>query len=362
MKFRETYFKEVKDYASHTPEVGPEVLDCSQGVNPYGPTAAALEAIKNFDPIKVANYPHSHAAVDGIINYWKNQVELSAGEIMLVDGSVGGLYTINGLFAIPGAEVIGFMPSFTDMIVNVELQGMKYIGIPPADYSTYSQDVDALLAAINEKTSMVYIDNPNNPTGQLMPKADIIRILEKAKQFDVCVLVDEAYGDFVSKDDSAISELHNFDNLIVLRTFSKGLGLAWLRAGYIIASKQVIELLGRGSNPYTVSEVAREAIGGALSDDSYALSHAEDFASIKQAMRAVCGNALSMMTTDDRVPICTLRHRDDVDLQALLIEAGVLAVSGADFDCMDGRCVRVRCPKAEYADRLINAVKKVNGN
>ena len=337
------------------------MLDCSQGVNPYGPTAAALEAIKNFDPIRVANYPHSHAAHNGIINYWKNQTELSADEIMLVEGSVCGLYTINGLFAVPGAEVVGFMPSFTDMIVNVELQGMKYIGIPPTDYNTYAFDVDALLDAITEKTSLVYIDNPNNPTGQLRAKSDIIRVLEKAKQLGAYVLVDEAYGDFVAKDDSAISELHRFDNLIVLRTFSKGFGLAGLRAGYIIAAPQIIEYLGRGSNPYTVSEIAREAVAAALSDESYALSHAEDFAAVKRAIRAVCGNALTMMVTDDRVPICTLRHRDDVDLQALLIDAGVLAVSGADFDCMDGRCVRVRCPKAEYADKLINAVKKVNG-
>lgn len=361
MKIRETYFKEVKDYASHTPEVGPDVLDCSQGVNPYGPTQAALDAIKSFDPARVANYPHTHAAHKGIINYWKNQIELSENEIMLVDGSVGGLYTINNMFADPGAEVVGFMPSFTDMIVNVELLGMKYIGIPPADYNTYALDVDALLEAITENTSMVYIDNPNNPTGQLMPKSDIIRVLEKARQLDVCVLVDEAYGDFVSKDDSVISELHRFDNLIVLRTFSKGLGLAGLRCGYIIASPKLIECLGRGSNPYTVSEITREAVAAALSDDGYALSHAEDFASTKKAMRAVTGNALSMLITDDRVPICTLRHRDDVDLQALLIEAGVLAVSGADFDCMDGRCVRVRCPRAEYADKLIDAIKKVNG-
>ncbi|HWQ50353.1 MAG TPA: histidinol-phosphate transaminase [Terriglobales bacterium] len=359
MKIRREYQGETKSYAAHTPESRPSTLDCSQGINPYGPPKEALSAIRNFDAARAGSYPHSHAVQGAIIRYWRDCADLKPGNILLVDGSISALYLINALFARPGAQVVGFMPTFTDMVVNVGLNGMEYVGIPPAD-AEYRLDAEALLARVTEETSFVYIDNPNNPTGQLLPVGEVARIAEKAKACDACVLMDEAYADFVEKGDSAISLLPKFDNLAVLRTFSKGFGLAGLRAGYLVASPELVGLLGKASNPYAMSELTREAAAAAMSAQGYPTAHKGQIAAVKGALRSATGNALKLLVTDDRVPICALKHEDAVDLQALLMEQDILTVSGAEFDCMDASCVRLRVPREEEAPRLIEAVRRVD--
>jgi histidinol-phosphate aminotransferase len=359
MKIREEYLKETKSYAAHTPESTPRTLDCSQGVNPYGPPVEALSAIRNFDPSRVGNYPHSHAVHSAVIRYWHDIAELNPENILLVDGSISALYLVNALFARPGAQVVGFVPTFTDMVVNVGLNGMQYVGIPPAD-SDYRLDVNAMLEAINGDISFVYIDNPNNPTGQLLPVSEIARIVERAKNCGACVLIDEAYADFVEKSDSAMPLLKKYDNLIILRTFSKGFGLAGLRAGYLIASPELVGLMGKASNPYTMNELTREAAAAAMSAVGYPTAHQKQISSVKEALRRVTGHALTMLVTDDRVPICTLKHKDAVDLQALLCKQDILTVSGVEFDCMDASFVRLRVPRVEEAERLIEAVRRVD--
>lgn len=359
MKIRSVYLKETKSYADHTPEATASILDCSLGVNPYGPPPQALEAIRAFDLGRLGDYPHTHAAHDAIIRYWREFTELSRNNILLSDGSVSALYLINALFANPGAEVLGFMPSFTDMIVNVGMQGMHYTGVAPAD-ADYRENVDALLDAMRADTALVYIDNPNNPTGQLLLKRDLLRVLERAKELGVYVLIDEAYGDFVDQSDSALCYQSRFDNLIVLRTFSKGFGLAGLRAGYVVTTPELTGYMGKTSNPYTMNELTREAAAAAMSAAGYTSSHGADFARIKQALRENTGHALRLLVTDDRVPICALKHREAADLQALLYNEGILTVSGAEFDCMDESCVRLRVPAAGQAERLIRAVRKVD--
>lgn len=359
MKIRSEYFKETKSYADHTPEATPDILDCSLGVNPYGPPAQALHAIRNFDLKRLGNYPHSYAARDAIIRYWQEFTTITRENIILLDGSVSGLYLINALFAKPGAEVIGFMPSFTDMTVNVFMHGMHYVGISPKD-ADYREDVDGLLNVMSEKTALVYIDNPNNPTGQLLPKKDLLRVLERAKDLDAYVLIDEAYGDFVDQADSILSKQAQFDNLIVLRTFSKGFGLAGLRAGYLITSPDLIRYMGKTSNPYTMNELTREATAAALGAEGYPSSHGKDIAGVKQVIRKATGHVLTLLHTDDRVPICSLKHQSHVDLQALLYQKGILTVSGVEFSCMDESCVRLRVPRAEEANRLVQAIREVD--
>jgi histidinol-phosphate aminotransferase len=359
MKIRSVYLEETKSYADHTPEATASILDCSLGVNPYGPPSQALEAIRAFDLGRLGDYPHTHAAHDAIIRYWREFADLTRENILLSDGSVSALYLINSLFANPGAEVVGFMPSFTDMIVNVGMQGMRYTGVAPAD-ADYRENVDAMLATMGADTALVYIDNPNNPTGQLLPKEDLLRVLERAKKLGAYVLIDEAYGDFVNQAESVLCYQSQFDNLIVLRTFSKGFGLAGLRAGYLITTPELTRYMSKTSNPYTMNELTREAAAAAMSAVGYTSSHGDDFARSKRALRENTGHALKLLVTDDRVPICTLKHRETVDLQGLLYNQGILTVSGAEFDCMDESCVRLRVPAAGQTERLIQAVRKVD--
>lgn len=358
MKIRAQYRKETKSYADHTPAPKPGILDCSLGVNPYGPPAQALEAMAAFDLTRMGDYPHSAAAHQAICRHWAEQAALTQENLLLVDGSVSGLYLINALFAQPGAEVVGFFPAFTDMIVNVEMQGMVYRGVTSSSPDR-RESVEDLLAAMDEKTALVYIDNPNNPTGQCLPKQDILPVLDKAKALGAYVLVDEAYGDFVGRQASILSAWADYDNLIVLRTFSKGFGLAGLRAGYIVAPAELIGYMEKTTNPYSISDLGRLACAAAMDTPDYPASHGGEFAQAKQAIRRATGNNLTLLATDDRVPICTLRHKDPVDLQALLYAENVLTVSGAEFDSLGENSVRLRVPRQGEVERLVAAIAAV---
>ena len=361
MKIRTELLREVKSYADHTPEATPDILDCSIGTNPYGYSEVVDEAISKFKNTKLVEYPHSHDVHDAILNYWKGvSNSLQAENIVLTNGSLGGLHIINNIFRKPGANVLGFAPSFTNMVEDVELSGMKYCQINMSQGGELAQDVRCMMDELNEDYSFVYIDRPNNPTGQTMPLDQLDELVTKAESFGVAVVVDEAYGGFIPEAESAISLFDKHNNLIILRSFSKGLGLAGLRAGYVIAPAELTFYMRKVSDPYTFGEFARDVVAAAMNTDERAYSHAGEISQVKEMVRNACRNKLIVSSTDNRVPILTITHSDDnANLQELLYKNGVLAVSGAEFRNLGKNSVRIRTPRIENATRLIEAISSL---
>ena len=120
---------------------------------------------------------------------------------------------------------------FPDYVRAARTRGAKYKGVvltPPE----LKMSAAKLLEHLNQDTEVVYIDNPNNPTGQVLPLADLETIVAQAQRQNTAVIVDEAYGDFVANENSAINLVTRYPNLAVARSFSKGWGLAGLRVGY----------------------------------------------------------------------------------------------------------------------------------
>ncbi len=136
--------------------------------------------------------------------------------------------------------------------------------------SSYNADLSAMLAAIDKNTRLVFLTNPNNPTGTYLPEHDVISFLEKVPA-NVMVLFDEAYVDFLEPElqlDS-IGMVRRFPNVIITRTFSKAYGLAGCRVGYGIAQPQVIDLINRVRHPFNVNDLSQKAALAALKDDSF---------------------------------------------------------------------------------------------
>jgi histidinol-phosphate aminotransferase len=124
-----------------------------------------------------------------------------------------------------------------------------------------------MLKAINAKTSMVILCNPNNPTGTKIEGTEIIKIIEKAQEKNCLVLVDEAY--FGVCKETVINLVNEFSNLVVLRSFSKGPGLGGLRIGFLTSNKKIIEVLLKASSPYSVSSLSVIAALASLEDKEY---------------------------------------------------------------------------------------------
>lgn len=362
MKLREELCElEKNSYASDHIDLPEGGVDCSEGCNPYGYPKEIEKILGEFKPSRFSLYPHSMAAYNGICNFWKEQCELKKENIMLTDGSISALYIINNIFSVKGAKVLGIAPQFSDFTANVKLLGMDYYPVFLKEEDNYQMSAKALLEQLTDEISMVYIDNPNNPTGQVLNSQEIESILKKAKECDVCVIVDEAYGDFMPKENSAVRFLKDYENLIVVRTLSKGFGLAGVRVGYILASELLIRYMSKVTNPYQVGEFSRELTGAALTVGNHIKEHMEYFAKQKKELREMIGKNLRMAETCDTVPICLFYHKNpQTDLYRLFMEHGILAVPGAEFEGIGPSCVRLRMPRMEEFEALKKAVQEID--
>lgn len=362
MKIRKELLEiEDKGYATETLVMPENGVDCYEGCNPYGFPDELRQAMKDFDVSRLGPYPHSQSMFEGLKEYWKNQIDLESDNLGITDGSIAAIYVVNELFNIPGAKVLGMAPQFTSYEMDVKLKGMEYEPVYMKKENNYRIDVNEILERITSDLSVVYIDNPNNPTGQIIAAADIERVLKKAESLGVAVIVDEAYGDLMDKDNSAIWFLGKYKNMIMLRTMSKGFGLAGLRIGYILAHKEFIMMMRKIRNPYQVSEFAREMAGEALKHSGHIADHMADFAMQKKKLRESIGNKLHMAETCDTVSICMLYHDDpDVNLTKMFFDRGILVVDGDDFDGLDTSCSRIRMPRMEEFDRLLAAAVDID--
>ena len=348
-----------KSYAVAVPPDPERLLDCTMGVNPYGYPPAAGVSLQNIDLRHLQDYPHDTCLYDSVRNFWRNQATLTEDMLFFSDGSVSGIYCLNNLFA-QGVrdEVIGFLPTFTDMVESVRRYGMTYRGVPMRMKENGRAAAEDLLPLLTEKTAFFYVDRPNNPTGQTMSLADVERLCRAAAAAGAYCVVDEAYGDFLPREESAMTLMDRYDNLIIIRTFSKGFGLANLRAGYLVLQPKLTAMLRQCSNPYVLSDIQRRACAAALTDPDFPTSHADDFSNAKRQISETIGTRIRMLKTDARVPICTLMLQTDGNLQQLLIDAGVLAISGLDFDGLDERSVRLCVPVLRNLPRLIAALTR----
>ena len=129
MKIRNELLSQVRSYAGHTPHAAEDTLDCSLGVNPYGFPPVVKEAFAAFDPDRFYHYPHSDAPQKAIVDYWADYAFIEPENIVLTDGSVSALYLLCNILAKKGAEVVGFLPTFTDMVEYSRMMAMRYVEI-----------------------------------------------------------------------------------------------------------------------------------------------------------------------------------------------------------------------------------------
>jgi histidinol-phosphate aminotransferase len=232
--------------------------------NPLGPSPRAVEAIKDTAG-ELNRYP------DGSGYYLKSRLSeklsVSADNIILGNGSNELLDIAVRTFMTPGDEAVMAHPSFVVYSMAVQSIGAKPVQIPLKDYR---HDLSAMLDAVTEKTRMVFIANPNNPTGTINRKDEFDGLMEGLPD-GILTVVDEAYYEYVADSNYADSMKHfrNNKDILTLRTFSKVYGLAGLRIGYGIAGSSVISEMNKIRAPFNTGTMAQAAALGALDDDEH---------------------------------------------------------------------------------------------
>ncbi len=307
--------------------IGGEIIKLASNENPLGASPKAVEAIKRAAE-NVYLYP------DGNAYYLKKKLSsrLGVGEdnIIFGNGSDEIIELIYRTFATRSDdEVLYCYPSF----IEYKLIGMafnkKLIEVPLKDYSC---DVDSLIEHINPKTRLIFLNTPNNPTGTIISREDIERIIEKTHK-DCLVVIDEAYYEYAVKEDDyeELLDLYKKGNVIILRTFSKAYGLAGLRIGYGIASSEIIGYLYRTKPPFNVNILAQEAARAALDDDEH----------IERSVKSNSEGKLFLYKEFDRLNIKYVKSytnfilfdvgRDANEIYEALLKKGVIVRSMAGY-------------------------------
>lgn len=318
-------------------------MDCSSGINPFGFSEEVKKSLANLSPGLIHTYPESNKPVkEAIINYWRPIIPLQHNHILLENGSIDMIYKINKLFLDHQSKVLGYSPQFTDYIDDIQSYGGIY------DYQLMTMENNfkfipkLFLEKMNKEYKLIYLDNPNNPTGQIIPLSAIEEIVNKAHQLEICVIIDEAYGDFMEPSNSAISLLNRYDNLFVLRTFSKGLGLAGIRAGYLVTSEALANYYAKISNPYSMNGIARYLTVAALKDVRF-LDDCREKIRLAKSQFIDTLHQLIVLETDLAVPVMTIKHPNpQIDFEEVLKKHNILAVSGKGFIGLDKSFVRLR--------------------
>ena len=266
----------VRDLVPYDPGKPIEELERERGIkavklasneNPLGPSPKAVEAIKRAAS-KVNRYP------DGACYYLRRRLAgflgVGEGNLIFGNGSNEIIEILMRTFLETGDEVVYAWPAFVVYRLISKAMGLKAVEVPLTE--DLRHDLKSMAEAVSSKTRMVFIANPNNPTGTIVTADEMEAFLNDVPD-DVIVVVDEAYYEFAASSpefpklvERAVS---GKKNLILMRTFSKAYGLAGLRIGYGISNEELIDYMNRVRQPFNVNLIAQEAALAALDDQEH---------------------------------------------------------------------------------------------
>lgn len=239
-----------------------DIIKLASNENPLGAGAAAREAyLQAADSL--ALYPDGSAY--RLKHALAQKFGVSPARITLGNGSNDILDLLGRAFLRPGSSAVFSQHAFVVYPITTQANGARAIEVPAKHWG---HDLDAMAAAITADTRVVFIANPNNPTGTWVTQSAMRAFLGQVRQ-DVIVVLDEAYFEYGADATDGVALLHEFPNLVVVRTFSKAYGLAALRVGYSISDAAVADILNRLRMPFNVSSPALAAAEAALADEAH---------------------------------------------------------------------------------------------
>jgi len=325
------------------------IVKLASNENPLGPSPRALAAAQDalFD---MALYPDGagFALKEKLAAKWN----VAANQIVLGNGSNDVLDMAARAFLALGTSAVYAQHAFAVYPIATQTVGAQGITVPAKNYG---HDLDAMRDAIRDDTRVLWIANPNNPTGTFLPWADVEAFLERVPQ-QVLVVLDEAYGEFLPHTErcDTTAWLARFPNLLIVRTFSKAYGLAGLRAGYGLGDAAVINLLNRVRHPFNVNAPALAAAEAALDDvDFLARSYALNSAGMAQLAAGL--SALGVDGVPSKGNFLLAKVGDAARINTELLKRGVIVRPVGNYGLPE--FLRVSVGLAGQNARFLDALK-----
>ncbi len=328
------------------------IIKLASNENPLGPSEKVTQAIKD-NIAELSRYPDGNGfALKAAL---AEKYAVASEQITLGNGSNEILELLARTFLTPEHEVIFSQHAFAVYPIVTQSVGAIAKVIPAVNYG---HDLTAMLAAITDKTRLIFIANPNNPTGTYLTADALNSFLAAVPEQCVCVL-DEAYYEYVAEADypDSVAWLEKYPNLIITRTFSKAYGLAGLRIGYGLSSPAMADLLNRVRQPFNNNALALVAAEAALNDSDYLQATiALNKTGMQQLITAFDEMGLAWIPSVGNFIAVDLK-REAASINTALLQKGVIVRPVANYELPNH--LRISIGTAAENNLFIEALKAV---
>jgi histidinol-phosphate aminotransferase len=326
-----------------------EIIKLASNENPFGCSPKAKEAIER-EMNQLSVYPDGAAVA--LTNALAKHHGVGADQIILGAGSDEVILMLARAYLLPGDETIMADLTFSQYKHNAQVENAVIIEVPMKEGT---HDLPAMLARVTNKTKIIWVCNPNNPTGTIVTKDELVGFLDKVPS-NVMVVLDEAYCEYIEDPSypDGLELLPKYPNLVLLRTFSKIYGLASLRVGYGIARAEVIRGVNPIRPPFNTSRIGQAAAAAALEDHAFIESCRE---SNKQGLKylnaAFAEMGLSPFPAYGNFIMVDVK-RSGYDVYNALLRRGIIVRAGYGYSY-----IRITVGSQEQNEKVIAALKAV---
>lgn len=306
-----------------------DIVKLASNENPLGISPKAEFAIQEALQ-DIARYPDGNSFI--LREAVSQKFIVAQHQIVFGNGSNDILELAARAFLTPDCEAIYAQHAFAVYPLVTQATGATGVVVPAKDFG---HDLDAMLHAVTPKTRIIFVANPNNPTGTLLAKEALLDFLKRVPNH-VLVVLDEAYDEYLSEThkSEAIGWLQQFENLIISRTFSKAYGLAGLRIGFGLMHADVADMLNRVRQPFNVNSIAQAAAVASLADDDFvARSYALNQAGMAQLTQGF--KKLGLEYIPSFANFVSFKVKDAAIVNQKLLQNGVIVRPIANYEMPD---------------------------
>jgi threonine-phosphate decarboxylase len=330
------------------------IIDFSSNITPLGiPNSVKLIIKKNLDKIQFYPDPKSENVISSLEKY----THLSKSNIIVGNGAIEILYNFCFAFLSKTTKVLIHVPTFQEYETAVKLSNCKISYFKSLNLST---NIDSFISQI-PKSGCIFLCNPNNPTGELLSKKELLSIIIVAKKLKTIVFIDECFIELVPKsNESVISYVKKYDNLFILRSLTKSFGLPGLRIGYACGSKEIIKILQKIKIPWSVNSLAQDAANVVIKNTSHLkksniiikkeLKYLEDNISIL--------NGFECISSSTNFILIKIKY-DSTKLQTKLLKNKILIRDCKNFRGLDNHYIRIAVKSHKDNVKLVKALEKI---
>jgi len=330
------------------------IIDFSSNITPLGiPNSVKLIIKKNLDKIQFYPDPKSENVISSLEKY----THLSKSNIIVGNGAIEILYNFCFAFLSKTTKVLIHVPTFQEYETAVKLSNCKISYFKSLNLST---NIDSFISQI-PKSGCVFLCNPNNPTGELLSKKELLSIIIVAKKLKTIVFIDECFIELVPKsNESVMSYVKKYDNLFILRSLTKSFGLPGLRIGYACGSQQIIKILQKIKIPWSVNSLAQDAANVVIKNTSHLkksniiikkeLKYLEDNISIL--------NGFECISSSTNFILIKIKY-DSTKLQTKLLKNKILIRDCKNFRGLDNYYIRIAVKSHKDNVKLVKALEKI---